>query len=158
MKKQQEHVIDVIFSLSLLCVFTVCGLLVVFIGINVYKSTVENMGDAFSDRTAMAYVAKKIRQNDRTDGVDIVEVEGQTALLLCEEKDGETYCTYIYYYNGYLQELYTKASFAPVLTAGQSLIEIDGFTAIENADGTVTVTIYETAQDTTSLTLALAAG
>ncbi len=147
--------IDFIFSLSLLCVFTMCGLVVVLIGIHVYQGTEQNMGDAFSDRTAMAYVAKKIRQTDHTDGIDVIEIEGQPALMLTEEKALETYCTYIYYYDGYLQELYVKPTFSPVLTAGQALIAIDGFDVQDNGDGTVTVTIYETAQDTASLILAL---
>lgn len=141
MKKQQEHVIDFVFSLSLLCVFTVCGLLVVFIGVNVYKNTVENMSTAFSERTAMAYIAKQVRQNDTTDAISITEIEGEQALTITRVQSGETYCTYIYYYDGYLQELYAKDSFSPVLTAGQSLIAIDGFAVTQNEDDTLTITM-----------------
>lgn len=154
MKSQREHVIDFVFSLSLLCVFAVCGLLVVFIGVKVYENTAYNMEEAFSDRTAMSYVAKQVRQNDRVDGVSLGEVEGTTALILSEEINGEIYCTYIYYYDGYLREIYAKESFAPVLLGGQSLIEIDGFDAAVNEDGTLTISIEESA-GTASLTLAL---
>lgn len=154
MKSQREHVIDFVFSLSLLCVFAVCGLLVVFIGVKVYENTAYNMEEAFSDRTAMSYVAKQVRQNDRVDGVSLGEVEGTTALILSEEINGEIYCTYIYYYDGYLREIYAKESFAPVLLGGQSLIEIDGFDAAVNEDGTLTISIEESA-GTASLTIAL---
>ncbi|MFI3236904.1 MAG: DUF4860 domain-containing protein [Lachnospiraceae bacterium] len=155
MNKQKEHVIDIVFSLSLLCVFTVCGLLVVFIGINVYKSTVNNMEDAFSDRTAMSFVAKQIRQNDRADGVYVSDIEGETALVLAEEMNGEVYCKYIYYYDGYLRELYAKEGYEPVLMAGQTLIAIDGFdiTVQENATLTIYIEDYENGGE--ELTLAL---
>ncbi len=155
MRKQKEHVIDIVFSLSLLCVFAVCGLLVIFIGVSVYESTATNMEEAFSDRTAMSYVAKQVRQNDRIDGVDIGQVEGVTALVLKEEVGEEIFCTYIYYYDGYLREIYAKESFEPALSAGQALIEIDGFQAIMNEDGTLTISISEEDEGVANLTLAL---
>lgn len=155
MKKQQEHVMDLLFSLSLLCVFTACGLMVVFLGIHVYQNTVDDMSDAFATRTAMSYIAKKVRQNDWKDGVSLTEIEGQTALTFTQEKDGEVFCTYIYYYNGYLQELYAKESFSPLLSAGQALIAIDEFTAVQNENGTLTISITQAEQSPSTLILAL---
>ncbi|MFI3208110.1 MAG: DUF4860 domain-containing protein [Eubacteriales bacterium] len=142
MKKQREHVIDMVFALSLMCVFTLCGLLVVFIGVNVYKDTVINMESTFSDRTAMSFLAKQIRQNDRSDGIEITEIEGQVALKFIEDIDEETFCKYIYYNEGYLYELYAKEEFTPVLSAGQQLIELDGWDIVLNENGTITLSIY----------------
>ncbi len=151
--KQREHVVDLLFSLSLLCVFTACGLVVVFIGIGVYQNTVDDMTTAFASRTAMAYVAKQVRQNDTTGAIGIAEIEGTQALAITKTQDGECYCTYIYYDSGYLQELYAKASFSPVLSAGQKLLAVDGFAVAQNANGTFTVTIT-TAAGESSLVLA----
>ncbi len=154
MKRQREHAIDIVFALSLLCVFTACGLLVVFIGINVYKSTVSNMEEAFSDRTAMAFVAKQIRQNDRADAIYVGEIEGEEALIISEEINGELYYKYIYYYNGYLRELYAKESYEPVLLAGQALIEIDGFD-VTMQDNMLTICMKDTEDGEETLTLGL---
>lgn len=156
MKRQREHAIDFVFSLSLLCVFTVCGLLLVFLGISVYKDTVLEMESAYSDRTAMAFLAKQVRQNDRTDGVEIGEVEGELSLILTEEVDGEIYCKYIYYYDGYLCELYAEEEVEPTLSGGQPLLEIDGWNVVENENETFTFYIYdEEAGDEFRLTLSL---
>lgn len=114
------------------------------------------MESAFSERTAMSFVSKQIRQNDRSDGIEISEVEGQVALVLREEQDGEVFCKYIYYYDGYLYELYAKEAFEPVLAAGQALIEIDGWDIVANENGTLTVTILEDeAEKSSQLTLSL---
>lgn len=155
MKAEKNHVIDVVFMLALLCVFTVCGLMVVFIGINVYKDTANNMESSYSERTALAYVAKQIRQNDQTNTIEISEIEGVTALVFNESKSGQDFCKYIYYYNGYLQEIYTIKSFVPVLTAGQEIIEIGGFDAEITQDGMIEITINQDDADDLSLTLAL---
>lgn len=156
MKLQREHVIDLLFTLSLLCVFTVSGLLLVVLGVGVYKDTVVEMESTYSDRTALSYLAKQVRQNDRVDGVQIGEVEGELALILAEESEGEFYYKYIYYYEGYLCELYANESFEPVLTAGQPLIAVDGWNIEANEDDTITFFIYDGEDgDEFSLTLSL---
>lgn len=155
MKESREHVIDLVFCLSLLCVFTVCGLLVVFIGINVYKNTADNMEEAFSERTAMAFVAKQVRQNDRTDGVYVDEIDGQATLVLVDEQGDSTFCQYIYYYDGYLCALYAKDDYEPSLTAGQALLAIEGFDVVQNDNGTLTITVLDEDQNQSNLTLAL---
>ncbi len=155
MKKQREHVMDLLFSLSLLCVFAACGLAVVFIGIQVYQGTEENMSDAFAARTAMAYVAKKVRQNDVSDAISLTEIEGVDALMITQQAGEDTYCTYIYSYNGYLCELYAKGSFSPTLAAGQSLIAVDEFDAAWGEYGTLCITITQSNGESSSLMLAL---
>ncbi len=155
MKKQREHVIDLLFSLALLCVFTACGLMVVFIGIQVYQGTEENMSDAFAARTAMAYVAKKVRQNDTSGAISLTEIEGVDTLVITQQSGEDTYCTYIYCYNGYLYELYAKGGFSPTLAAGQALIAVDGFDVVLGEHGTVEITITQRDGDSSSLILAL---
>lgn len=155
MKSSKSHVVDIVFILSLLCVFTMCGLIVVFIGINVYKDTASNMQDSYSERTALAYVAKQVRQNDSVGSIELGEVEGVEALVLNETRDGVEFCKYIYYYDGYLQELYAMKSFEAKLTAGQDIIAIDGFDVTWNDDGTLTIVVVREENEDLSLTLAL---
>ncbi len=153
---RDNHVIDILFSLSLLCVFTVCGLLLVFTGINVYKDTVLDMERTYSERTAMAFLAKQVRQNDTSGGVEVSEVEGEVALLLVDETEGETYCKYIYYNDGYLCELYIEEEVEPALSDGQPLIAVDDWDLVTNDNGTITLSIMDNeAEDQFNLTLSL---
>ncbi len=155
MRRNQKHVVDVAFVLSLLCLFAICGLLVVFIGIQVYKDTASNIETTFSGRTAISFVAKQIRQNDRENGVTIQTINGESVLVLQEEKEGTIFCKYIYTYDGYLCELYAKKEFEPVLTAGQDLVLINDFLVVENEDKTITITIEDNQGVSHSLLMAL---
>ena len=141
MRKRHKHVIDFVFVLSLMCVFAICGLLVIYIGINVYRNTATNIEMAYSQRTALSYLAKQIRQNDRTDGVRISEVEGQDALQIRIVKDEQVFYKYIYCYDGYLCELYAKDDFEPTLTAGQQLVQLEGFTIADYEENAVTISV-----------------
>ena len=62
--KTGTHMVDLLFTLALVCVFAASALMVVLIGANVYQNTVEGMDENFSARTSVTYVATKIRQND----------------------------------------------------------------------------------------------
>ncbi len=155
MKTNQKHVVDVAFVLSLLCLFVICGLLVVFIGIQVYKGTAANVETTFSGRTAIYFITKQIRQNDRENGVLIQEIDGKQVLVLQEEIDESVFCKYIYTHDGYLCELYAKEEFEPVLTAGQELVPIKEFYVVENEDGTISITIEDEQGESHSLIIAL---
>ena len=95
-KKNHTHVTDVLFTLSLFCLFTACAFLVILIGIQVYKTTVSDLEDNYSSKTALSYVTEKLRQHDFAGGVSVTSLEGETALVLADDAEGETYLTYIY--------------------------------------------------------------
>ncbi len=156
MRAQREHVIDLLFSLSLLCVFTICGLLLVFTGISVYKDTVLEIERTYSERTALSYLAKQIRQNDTSGGVEITEIEGEVAILLTDEDEADGYSKYIYYNDGYICELYEDENTEVALSAGQPLLAVDGWGVVENENGTITLSIIDNeAGDEFNLTLSL---
>ena len=61
-RQHQNHFIDVLFTLGLLCVFTASALAVVLIGAHVYQSTAEDMDANYRPATSLSYMAEKIRQ------------------------------------------------------------------------------------------------
>ncbi len=124
---QNRHIIDLVFSLGLFCVFAATAFLVVTLGANVYQSTVSTMEENFSGRTALSYVAEKIRQNDSADSVSLTQIGDTPALRLLQTLDDEEYATYIYYTEGCLRELFTRMSLEPSLEAGQTILELDSF-------------------------------
>lgn len=139
-----RHVVDVLFVLALFGVFAASALLLVTIGASVYKQTVSNMEQSFSDRTSYSYLVEKIHQNDIYDAIEIGELEGSPALVLTQRLGEEEYCTYLYLYEGYLMELFTrKNSFAgtDLRPAGQNIMPLSGFTLEAPASGLIKITI-----------------
>ena len=75
-RQARSHTVDFLFTLSLFCVFTVCALLLVTLGVQVYRSTARYLEDTYSARTALAYVAEKVRQHDARGCAALTQLEG----------------------------------------------------------------------------------
>lgn len=137
-KETGRHIVDVLFVLALFGVFAASALMLVTLGANIYKQTVASMDNNFTERTVYSYITEKIRQNDTFDAVTAGELDGVPALILTERTDNQEYCTYLYYYDGYLKELYVrKGTFAGnnILSAGQNIIALSSFNVKASADG-----------------------
>ena len=79
-RRLQAHTVDFLFTLSLFCVFTVCALLVVSIGVQAYRSTAAYLEGTYSARTALSYVTEKIRQHDAEGRTALTQLDGRNAL------------------------------------------------------------------------------
>ena len=108
-QKQEKHfIVDILFVLALFGVFAVSALALVTIGADVYQHTVEDMGVNYESRTAVSYIMEKVRQNDTADSIFLTDLENVPALCMLSEIDEETYCTYLYLYDGHLKELFMR--------------------------------------------------
>ena len=92
-RRFQSHTVDLLFTLSLFCVFAVCAFLVITMGVRVYRSTTQYLEDTYSARTALSYVAEKIRQHDAEGQVALTQLDGRNAILLTDEIEGSLYET-----------------------------------------------------------------
>lgn len=132
MKQERRFIVDVLFVLALFGVFAVSALVLVTIGADVYQHTVQDMNSNYETRTAVSYITEKVRQNDLTtadgeNGVSLTTLDGQPALMLAQDIDDETYCTYLYLYNGYLKELFMREGTSlggSSLEAGVNVMEL----------------------------------
>mgnify|MGYP000128662483 CR=1 FL=1 len=61
----------------------------------------------FQAPLAISYIANKIRQGDRENSVDIIEVDGTSVLQLKQQVGEEKYHTWIYWKDGSIRELFT---------------------------------------------------
>jgi hypothetical protein len=129
--RSQSHIIDVLFVLALFGVFIATALIVALMGVSVYKSTVENMNKNFDTQTSLTYVSTKIRQNDVAGGVFLDELGEGVALVLEQQEEGETYQTWIYHHNGYLQEFFIKKGSDIDPDFGVTIMSIDTFSVTE---------------------------
>lgn len=122
--KQKRHATDLIFVLSLFCLFTVLSLFVVIQGADVYQGISQEMDANYSARGTVAYLTEKVRQNDRENGVAIKEISGEPALVFSSEANGSIYETWSYLYEGSLREVTVKQGAEIVPESGQSIMEL----------------------------------
>lgn len=106
---QNKRKTDSLLVLLLFGVFAVCILSVLLTGAGAYRRLADRDRESYDQRTAVQYLATKIRQADRTGAVTVGDFEGQDALILTEEFDGEAYETRIYCHDGYICELFAAA-------------------------------------------------
>lgn len=168
-----QHRLDGLIALLLFGIFAVCVLAVLLTGANAYRRLTQRDQTAFDRRVCVQYLATRVRQADRHVGVldpegriwtgdgspallsvgaVTVEPFGDTeALVLAEDAD---YCTRIYWYDGYLMELYAEKNgdFQP--GDGTPIMAAGGFAA-ELEDGLLTLDVTSPAGDADTLRLDL---
>ncbi|MEI3306105.1 MAG: DUF4860 domain-containing protein [Dysosmobacter sp.] len=79
--------------------------------------------DAADRRTAAQYLATRVRQADRADGVAVAAFQGCDALELTETIDGTPYITRVYCYDGYMRELFSAAEAQMSPADGEKVLE-----------------------------------
>ena len=148
-QRGQTHTTDLLFTIGLFCVFAAAAFILIMIGIHAYQTTVTSMQDTYSTRTAISYVAEKLRQNDTVGSVSLGEVEGRTALVLSDEINGTTYLTYIYADDETLYELTVREGMTATLSLGDPILDVRDFAIADAGNG-----FYEfTASDTNGNTV-----
>ena len=131
--KRNTHIVDIIFILSLFCIFTASALLVVLMGADVYQGITKDMDYNYSSRSSISYVTEKIRQHDSEGQVFVGNLEGEPALILTQNYNNEIYETWIYRDGNHLKEIMVAAG-TPVNSGdGQELMEVSDF-QLEAAD------------------------
>lgn len=154
-KHLQNHAADFLFTLSLFCVFAVCALLLVSMGVQVYRSTARYLEDTYSARTALSYVAEKLRQHDSAGQAALTSLDGSTALLLTDEIEGSVYETYIYPDGDYVCELVVREGTEVSADMGQQILRAEGFSITSLDDGFLRFTAPDSEGQTYSFILHL---
>ncbi|MEF9983419.1 MAG: DUF4860 domain-containing protein [Oscillospiraceae bacterium] len=143
MKKTSHSVLDIFFTLALFCVFSASALVVVIIGADVYRKTTKSMEENFNILTATSYITQKLHQNDVENAVSIGEIEDIPALIITQNNDGTSFCTYIYEYNGNLQEQLVIDSTVPSLSGGQPIVAINSIDIVPINDKALQMEIVD---------------
>lgn len=147
--------IDSVFVVILFLLFAITALTLVIIGVKQYRVTADSMNYNYEVRTAVSYLREKVRQNDDSSSIAITEIDG-TAAILQENVVGDyTYCTYIYFYEGYLCELYVQSGSQFSLSNGQQIIEIGGLSLSQVSNTLISATITDTDGGTTEVCLSV---
>ena len=131
----RSSLMDFLFTLSLFCVFTSTAFLVVMIGANAYRSTVQHMDDTYSTRTSLAYVTEKIRQHDEAGRISLTEVNGSTALLLHDQTGDAPSETSISPDWEYFCEMVLREGDDSSTDRGDPVVRVKNFSIEETGDG-----------------------
>ena len=108
MNKTSKHTIDALFVITLFLVFAISVVSLTGTGASVYQSVVNKMSGNYSARTSFSYIYNKVHQSDVDGLVSVGTYAGGDALVISEEIDNITYCTYLYEYEGKVKELFTR--------------------------------------------------
>jgi len=135
LKNRRPPITDLFFTLGVFCVFTVCALLVVAIGLRAYRGIADDMQDTYSTRTALAYVVEKVRQHDTADAAALTEWESGPALVFTDTTEERTFYTYVYADAETLYELTVPEGTAADRTMGEAVLAVRDFSMRDEGNG-----------------------
>ena len=149
-----------LFVLVLFTLFAGCILMVLLLGASVYEEVVARDSQAFDARTGVQYIAAKLRHGDEAGCVQVGAFSDRTneeadeipTLYLRISAEGEFYYTKIYYYDGYIRELFTSADSGLLPVDGEKILEAR---ELNTADRYGLLEITVTAEDGSSKTITL---
>ncbi len=149
-KRTMEYHLDGLIALLLFGVFAACLMAVLFTGANAYRRLTVRNNAFYENRTCAQYVTVKVRQADGPTAVD-VEAFGEGDALVFPDGD---YMTRVYYYDGYLMELYSEKDAALGPEAGEKVMEAGGL-SISLEDGMLSIIITDKDGEAQKLMLSL---
>lgn len=140
-KAAKRHTIDFVFVLMLFLIFSISSLAVVYIGSQVYSSTVETMDDKFNQNVVMDYLIEKVRQTDAENCINVENANGTDVLCLHEKYEDKDYTTYIYEDENKLKELFISDEETFSTEKGQAVMDVDSVSfSVEKSLLTVEIT------------------
>ena len=141
-RKMVNHSMQGVFVFVLLGVFAVMSTLMVLLGAQMYRNTVDHTAANNEGRVMGAYLRSMIRAEDGADDVAVEEFDGMPVLALSESVDGEEYVTWLYCFEGQLYEQYTSAGHDFEPRSGSAICPAMGFRPTLS-DGLLTVQMVD---------------
>ena len=146
MKKQTgsvQHSIQGAFIFVLLGLFAIMSTLMVLLGAQMYRGTVDRTALNNENRVLSAYVRSMVRYADNAGAVEVEQLDGIEMVSMHETIDDEEFITRIYMYEGELYEQFTEASYefdpeegTPICPAGSFEADLDdGLLTVRMTDG-----------------------
>ena len=157
LKRGTQHEMQGVFVFVLLGMFAVMSTLLVLLGAQMYRGTVDRSEADNASRIMFSYVRSMVRAEDAKSSVDIEDHEGVKALTMHEEINGEPYVTWLYSYEGNLYEQFTRADreFSPA--SGTVICPAGVFEPVLEGN-LLTVTMEDEMGEDCSVTVALRCG
>ena len=126
-QKTVQHGMQGVFVFVLLGLFAVMSTLMVLLGAQMYRNTVDHTDRNNEDRVLDAYVRSMIRAGDVAGSVKIENHDGIKALAMYDDEDGDEYVTWLYCYDDHLYEQYTSRNDDFVAASGTAICPAKAF-------------------------------
>lgn len=152
--KTVSHSMQGVFVFVLLGLFAVMSTLMVLLGAQMYRSTVDNATENSENRLLGAYVRSMVRAQDGARSVKVERHNNTSTLALYEDIDGETYVTWLYLYDKCLYEQFTSADNEFELDSGTEIGPATQFVPVLK-DGLLSVFITDAEYVDCSVKIAL---
>ncbi|MCR4587803.1 MAG: DUF4860 domain-containing protein [Lachnospiraceae bacterium] len=143
---ENRHVIDILFLIALLGVFTISAALLILSGTNIYRNIVSSMDQNYDTRTSYAYLTQRLHSLDSSDAISIQTVDSVPVICITETINDADYNTLIYAYDGSIRELFTSVGNDVPLSAGQEIMACESFTITQVGSKLYTIHL-ETAEE-----------
>lgn len=150
-----KHLMDIMFVLSLFCVFAVSSVILIILGADVYNKTTTNINKNYTTRTTIAYFTEKLRQSDTQNSFSIIDIDNHSVLAIYSIIDDMEYATYLYEYDGELCELFTRSDLDIPLDAGQKIMEIENLSFSKVTPTLICISFSNADNEKTSVYIAL---
>lgn len=121
-------------AMVLLGVFAAGILTVLLGGASAYQRLTARDAQTYDSRTCVQYLATKVRQAPAPDCVVLSDFGEEDSLLIRETINGAEYWTQVYYYDGWLMELFTAADAGLAPEDGERILPIQSFSADRSAN------------------------
>lgn len=124
--------IPVVFVLMLFLTISILSCAIIAAGGSVYSGISDDMDYNYESRVSFAYLTTKIRQGDNSGMITSEKFHDVEVLAVSEEYDEDfAVCTYLYYYDGYIRELFFERGLGleegMALDDGDKIVEAGGF-------------------------------
>ena len=143
-QKQEKHfIVDILFVLALFGVFAVSALALVTIGADVYPAHCRRYGASITKAGRRCLISwKRCGRTIPLTVFFLTDLENVPALCMLSEIDEETYCTYLYLYDGHLKELFMREGASlggQVLPAGTDIMDLQEFSLSYASDDLIRI-------------------
>ena len=138
-KYRSGRSVDTIFVLVIFSIFAFSVLLVLMLGASVYRNINDISRDGEQEHTALSYIWTKSKNFDNANSIHVGDFEGVPALFIDEAFGDTEFRTAIYYYDGWLYELFseTDLSFSPA--DGVRIAPVNGLRFNDLGEGLIEV-------------------
>lgn len=149
-----QHSMQGVFIFVLLGLFALMSTLMVLLGAQMYRGTVDRSTANNDDRVLGAYVRSMVRAEDARGAVSVEEASGVKAIALREEIEGTDFVTFIYEYEGQLCEQFMEEAYEFEPDAGTAICPVNSFDA-ELEEGLLTVRMTDDKDEPCTVQVAL---
>ncbi len=153
--KNNGFSLQILCALSLFLLFSICSLLLIAIGANNYKGVLGQADKSFNVNASLHYVTNKLHSYDKVNGVSVSKIGDVDVIVLNEDDAPSGYHTLIYFYDGYVCELFKHKNMAFKPASGQKVLPLESFSFSLNTDGSISITTSNSNNEVLSTTVTL---